>query len=253
MLVDTHCHLRMMEGDIEKAVAGARAAGLAALVYSATEPDDWNAVIAATEQFDNVYGTLGIHPEYADKKYVIPAKAGISSAKIVGVGEIGLDYHYEGHDKSAQRDLFAAQLDMAREANLPVAVHSRDAEDDTYGILEKYDGAGVMHCFTGTAEFAKKMLDRGFYISASGIITFKNADALRETFSKIPLDRIVVETDAPFCAPVPHRGKECRPEFVVETARALAALRGLAFEEMENILLENTYNLYPKMRGGHAA
>jgi TatD DNase family protein len=242
----------MMEGDMEAAVAEARAAGVGALVFSTAELDDAEKVIAATEKFENVFGTIGIHPEHAGN--VMP-QAGrlMSRPKILGVGEIGLDYHYEGIDKSAQKNLFAEQLEIARREKLPVAIHSRDAEEDTYDILKTFDGPGVMHCFTSSYDFARKMLDRGFFISASGIITFKNADALRETFAKIPADRIVVETDAPFCAPVPHRGKECRPAYVAETARALAALRNVPFDEMEKILYENTLSLYPKMRGGHAA
>jgi TatD DNase family protein len=142
--------------------------------------------------------------------------------------------------------MFEQQLDIARKYNLPVAIHTRDAEDDTADILTG-DVGGVMHCFTSSWNLAKTMLDRGFYFSASGILTFKNAADLRETFAKIPLDRIVIETDAPYCAPVPYRGQVCEPAMVIETARVLAQIKGISLEELEAILMKNVKNLYPKI------
>jgi len=242
------------QDDVAALVESAGRAGVGALIYSAASVEEMADVLATVEKFDNVFGTLGVQPEHANEKNVISDLIGnLSHTKILGVGEIGLDYHYNSENKPAQRDLFVQQLEIAKTANLPVAIHSRDAEEDTFEIMKNYDLRGVMHCFTGTWDFAKKMLDRGFYISASGIITFKNADAVRETFSKIPLDRIVVETDAPYCAPVPYRGKTCQPAHVVETAKCVAGLRGVTFKEMEKILFENTIALYPKMRLGDGA
>ena len=169
--------------------------------------------------------------------------------RIVGVGEIGLDYHECGGDtRDAQIKLFTTQLDIARQYDLPVAIHTRDAERDTLDILCG-DVRGVMHCFTSSWDMARVMLDRGFYFSASGILTFKNAGEIRETFAKIPTDRLVVETDSPFCAPVPYRGKTCQPFMVTETARVLAEIHGLTLEQLAPILEQNTYALYPKMNG----
>ena len=151
--------------------------------------------------------------------------------------------------RAAQIELFESQLEMARKNGLPVAIHTRDAEEDTAQILEKWaDIGGVMHCFTSGWNLAKKMLDRGFFFSASGIITFKNANDIRETFAKIPADRIVVETDSPYCAPVPYRGKVCEPAFVVETARCVAEIKNIPFDKFCDIVVENTKKLYPKIK-----
>ncbi|MDR2685802.1 MAG: TatD family hydrolase [Rickettsiales bacterium] len=257
MLIDTHCHLGMMtDNSPDNIVADAESAGVGALIYCAADPDCAPKILEAVDRFDNVFGMLGLHPEHADKNSTFPLstfQSQLLNPKIVGVGEIGLDYHYEGYDKSAQRALFESQLELAKSANLPIAVHSRDAEDDTYDILKNYDIRGTMHCFGGSYDFAKKMLDLGFYISASGIITFKNAEALRDVFRQIPLDRLLVETDAPYCSPVPHRGETCRPAFVVETAKCFATMYNKSFEEMSEILTRNTLNLYTKMRGHYAS
>ena len=145
----------------------------------------------------------------------------------------------------AQIKLFEQQLELAKKHGLPVAIHTRDAEDDTATILDG-DVRGVMHCFTSSWNLAKIMLDRGFYFSASGILTFKNAAEIRETFAKIPIDRIVIETDSPYCAPVPHRGKVCEPAFVIETARVLAEIQNLQLDKLASILVQNTKQLYPK-------
>ena len=171
----------------------------------------------------------------------------MKNPRVIGVGEIGLDYHYTPQTRVQQIELFEHQLEIAYRHDLPVAIHTRDAEGDTAAILtDKY--RGVMHCFTSSWDLAKTMLDRGFYFSASGILTFKNSESIRETFSKIPVDRIVIETDAPYCAPVPYRGKTCEPAMVVETAKVLAQIKNLDLSDLENILLENTKKLYPKMK-----
>ena len=168
---------------------------------------------------------------------------------MLAVGEIGLDYHEMATDtRAAQIELFERQLDMARRAKLPVAIHTRDAENDTVEILSRYsDIGGVMHCFTSSYDMAKKMLDRGYYFSASGILTFKNAADIRETFARLPIDRIVVETDSPYCAPVPHRGSICEPAYVIETAHVLAEIKKVPFEKMCDIVMENVKKLYPKI------
>lgn len=253
MLIDTHCHLTYKldeTGDPRAAILRARAAGVEYIICPTADPEDIPSAIKITEKYDNVFATIGIHPEHAGVRaadYITDEI--LSHPRVLGVGEIGLDYHeMSGDTRSAQIDLFESQLEMARRAGLPVAIHTRDAESDTAAILGEYaDIRGVMHCFTSSWDLAKKMLDRGFYFSASGIITFKNAAEIRDTFAKIPADCIVVETDSPYCAPVPYRGKVCEPAFVVETARAVAAIKNIPFEKFCDMVIENTKKLYPKI------
>ena len=253
MLIDTHCHLTYKldeTGDPHGAILRARAAGVEYIICPTADPEDIPSAIKITETYDNVFATIGIHPEHAGVRaadYITDEI--LSHPRVLGVGEIGLDYH--GDDApphNAQIELFSEQLEMARRAGLPVAIHTRDAESDTVEILAKFpDVRGVMHCFTSSWDLAKKMLDRGFYFSASGIITFKNASEIRDTFAKIPADRIVVETDSPYCAPVPYRGRVCEPAFVVETARAVAAIKNIPFEKFCDMVIENTKKLYTKI------
>ncbi|MCL2748467.1 MAG: TatD family hydrolase [Alphaproteobacteria bacterium] len=273
MFIDTHCHLTdRYTKDPDAIVMHAAKAGVGALVCATAEPDDFAPAIALAEKHKNVFVTIGIHPEYAGK--TMPDYGHLlSHPKVVGVGEIGLDFHYEDPfvsfadddakteanrepvARNAQIELFRKQLGIAVRAGLPVAIHSRKAREDTVEILcaPEYAGLGgggapgVMHFHCMPWEFTKKLLDRGFYFSATGIITFKNADAEREVFSKIPLDRIVIETDAPWCAPVPFRGKECTPAMVVETAKVLAEIRNIPLQELEVVLEQNTKKLYPKL------
>jgi TatD DNase family protein len=239
MLIDTHTHVPDLSG-VDK------------IIFSAASPDGAggeygaSAVLAAARENPGIFCTIGIHPDYAG---AAPGyEAMLADDKVAGIGEIGLDYRGGGADRAGQLELFGAQLEIARRANLPVAVHSRDAEEDTAALLKNLPAAGVMHCFTGTYDFARLMLDRGFFISASGIITFKNADAVRETFARIPSDRLVAETDSPFCAPAPFRGQKCRPAMMLETVKMLAAIKGAAPIEMEEILWNNSHELYGKLK-----
>jgi TatD DNase family protein len=261
MFIDTHCHLTDKYTDgADAIIARAADAGVGAIVCATAEPDDFAPVIALCEKHPNIFATIGVHPEHIG---ALPDYENLlTHPRVIGVGEIGLDYHYGAENKNAQIELFQQQIEIARTAGLPIAVHTRDAEDDTYEILKDFSIApptanaepplsggaqGVMHCFTGSWDFAKKMLDRGFYFSASGIITFKNSVDLREVFAKIPTDRIVIETDAPYCAPVPYRGKTAEPAMVVETARILSEIKHIEFSELETILEKNTKTLYPKL------
>jgi TatD DNase family protein len=217
------------------------------MICATSNPSDIIPAIQIAESHNNIFVTIGVHPEYVG----IDARAHITKnvlthPRVVGIGEIGLDYHERNDKRTEQIKLFESQLEIAREYSMPVAIHTRDAESDTASILTGV--RGVMHCFTSSYDLARTMLDRGFFFSASGILTFKNADAVRETFAKIPVDRIVIETDSPFCAPVPHRGKTCEPFMVVETARVLAKIKHLQIEELETILERNTIELYPKIK-----
>ena len=248
MLIDTHCHLtdNYVSGDLDDVLTRAAAAGVGMIICPTANPADIPGAIKIAETHNNIFATIGIHPEYAGvdaTQYLTDAV--LTHPRVVGVGEIGLDYHCGNENRTAQIKLFEQQLELAKKYALPVAVHTRDAEDDTIAILNS-DVRGVMHCFTSSWDLAKIMLDRGFYFSASGILTFKNADEIRETFAKIPIDRIVIETDSPYCAPVPHRGQSCEPAFVVDTARVLAQIKNLHLDDLAPILAENTNKLYPK-------
>lgn len=248
MFIDTHCHLtdNYMSGDLNDVLARAAAADVGIMICPTANPADIANAIKIAETHDNIFATIGIHPEYAGMdaaQYLTDTV--LKNPRVVGVGEIGLDYHGGNENRMAQIKLFEQQLELAKKYGLPVAVHTRDAEDDTATILDG-DVRGVMHCFTSSWNLAKIMLDRGFYFSASGILTFKNAAEIRETFAKIPIDRIVIETDSPYCAPVPHRGKVCEPAFVIETARVLAEIQNLQLDKLASILVQNTKQLYPK-------
>jgi TatD DNase family protein len=248
MIIDTHAHLTgkyAAPDEVADIVARAAAADVGRIVCATAHPDDWADAIGLAARFDNVFTTIGIHPEYAGSD---GDSGGVSFAnpKIIGIGEIGLDYHYGAENRAAQIELFEHWLNIARRENLPVAIHSRDAEEDTMAILDG-KASGVLHSFTGSWNMAKTMLDRGFYISANGILTFKNADDLRDVFDKIPTDRIVVETDAPWLAPVPYRGKKCEPFMVTEVVRVLSQIKNIDLPDLETILEQNTRTLYPKL------
>jgi TatD DNase family protein len=219
--------------------------GVDKVIYACADPKDVDKVFGAARENPRIFCTLGIHPQYAgaepDYEHLL------SDPKVVGVGEIGLDYHDGDGDRKGQLGLFRKQLEIARRANLPVAIHSRAAEADTAETLKDMPAGGVMHCFTSDYDFARAMLDRGFYISASGIITFKNAAALRDTFAKIPAERILSETDSPWCAPVPYRGGECAPAMVLETMKVLAEVKKIPLVEMGRILWDNAHRLYAKL------
>ncbi len=247
MFIDTHCHLTdEYDGGIDAVITHAKKDGVGALICATAEGIDIKPALKLAEKYDNIFVTTGIHPDHIDlNPNDFLTDEILNHPRVIGVGEIGLDYHYTPGTRDAQIKLFESQLEIAYKHNLPVAIHTRDADNDTMAILtDKY--FGVMHCFTSTWELAKVMLDRGFYFSASGILTFKNANEIRETFAKIPMDRIVIETDSPYCAPVPYRGKTCEPAFVIETAKVLAQIKNLQIDELESILFENTKRLYPK-------
>ena len=269
MFIDTHCHLTYLpehvyDDNVDAIINRATSAGVNAMICATAEPFDFKNALQIANTHTNIFVTIGIHPDYIDKFKPEEYKnidAGkhltdeiLNNPHVIGIGEIGLDYHYVSpqeyfypEKRKAQIALFEQQLEIARAYDLPVAIHTRDAEEDTAAILTDKNH-GVMHCFTSSWNLAKTMLDRGFYFSASGILTFKNADDIRETFSKIPMDRIVIETDSPYCAPIPHRGKTCEPAFVIETARVLAQIKNLQIEDLENILFENVKKLYPRIK-----
>lgn len=248
MFIDTHCHLTYeYDNDVDTVIANATNAGVGALVCATADSKDFLPALQIADTHDNIFVTIGIHPDgVSTNPFDVITDAILSHKKVIGVGEIGLDYHYTPQTRNEQIKLFEQQLEIALKHNLPVAIHTRDAEQDTAAILtDEYHG--VMHCFTSSWDLARTMLDRGFYFSASGILTFKNSETVRETFKKIPIDRIVIETDAPYCAPVPYRGQKCEPYMVVETAKVLAQIKNIELNELVSVLLQNTKTLYPKI------
>ena len=254
-LIDSHCHLNY-EGLAERqdeVLENARNRGVAGFLNISTRQREWGAVITVAEQNADVWATVGVHPHEADAHPDLGAKALIDGAdhpRVIAIGECGLDYYYDKSDRQAQRERFQAHIEAARATGLPLVVHTRDAEDDTANMLTKAveEGgvAGVLHCFTGSSALARQALALGFYISLSGIVTFKNAADLQETAKIIPPDRLLVETDAPFLAPVPNRGKTCEPAFVADTAAFVAELRGEELERLADATTANFFSLFGK-------
>jgi TatD DNase family protein len=254
-LIDSHCHL-IYDGLADRqdeVLEAARARGVTGFLNISTRQKEWGAVIAVATREPDVWASVGVHPHEADAHPDLGAAALVEAAqhpKVVAIGECGLDYFYDKSDRAAQRERFEAHIEAARETGLPLIIHTRDAEDDTAEILTRAVGKGgvrgVLHCFTGSQQLADVALGLGFYVSLSGIVTFKNAADLQATAKTIPDDRILVETDAPFLAPVPHRGKKCEPAFVVDTANFVAGLRGVGFDDLAATTTRNFFDLFGK-------
>jgi len=256
-LVDSHCHLDFpeYEGQVDAVVARARGAGVCVCVSIGTELKRFAGVRAIAEKFPDVWCCVGVHPHEAEKEFLDDARMLIGEAghpKVVGIGETGLDYYYEHSPRMQQRKNFRAHIEAARQTRLPLIVHTRDADEDTIEILgkEMQQGGftGLIHCFTGTQKLADAALALGLYISVSGIATFKNSGPLREVIKSVPLDRLLVETDAPFLSPVPNRGKTNEPAFVIHTAKLLAELKGVEPDELASTTTENFFRLFSKVQ-----
>ncbi|MEM7688111.1 MAG: TatD family hydrolase [Pseudomonadota bacterium] len=255
MLIDSHCHLEY-KGLVEDQIgvlSRARKAGVGAFLNISTKQSEWDQVIATATREMDVFASVGIHPHEADGHADLGRGALMDASenpRVIGIGETGLDYFYEHSDRATQKRLFRMHIDVARETGLPLIIHTRDAEDDTYQILseemEKGAFPALIHCFTASDEFGAKVLELGLTISISGIVTFKNAKALQATAAKVPHDRLMVETDSPFLAPVPHRGKKCEPGFVADTARFVAELRGVELEALADQTTANFMALFTK-------
>lgn len=257
MFIDSHCHLNypnLVERQAEE-LAAARARGVSGMLNISTRQREWGAVVAIAERERDVWASVGIHPHEADAHSHVGAADLVAAARnprVVALGETGLDFHYDHSDRGRQRESFRAHIAAARETELPIIVHTRDAEADTIAILADEMGrgtfSGVIHCFTGTAELARAALDLGFFISISGIVTFRSAAALQAVAAEIPADRLLIETDAPFLAPVPHRGRPCEPAYVVDTAHFLAELRTVSVESLAEVTSANFFRLFARAR-----
>jgi TatD DNase family protein len=254
-LIDSHCHLNY-DGLVERqaeVLENARSRGVSGFLNISTRQREWDQIIAVAEREPDVWASVGVHPHEADAHPDLGAAALVEAAdhpRVIAIGECGLDYYYDKSDRQAQRERFQAHIEAARQTGLPLVVHTREAEVDTAEMLSdavKEGGVtGVLHCFTSSAELARKGLDLGFYVSLSGIVTFKNAQDLQATAKWLPPDQMLVETDAPFLAPVPHRGQKCEPAFVADTASFVAGLRGEDPEELAEATTANFFKLFSK-------
>ena len=257
MLIDSHCHLNY-KGLIEtqaEVLARARARGITGFLNISTRRSEWDAVVETAHREPDVWASIGIHPHEADAHADLGAEAlreASADPKVIAIGETGLDYYYDHSDRQVQQDLFRVHIGVARETGLPIVIHTRDAEDDTLRILTEEMAAGafpaLIHCFTASADFGRAVLDLGLTISISGIVTFRNAKDLQSFAAEVPDGRLLVETDAPFLAPVPHRGKVCEPAFVSDTCAFVAALRGTTAENLAARTSANFFRLFSKAR-----
>lgn len=257
MLVDSHCHLDYLAAGAERdeVIARARRAGVTAMVTISTKIAEFAAIRAIAESAPDIWCSVGTHPHEAEPEQDVTAERLTALAqhpKVIGIGETGLDFYYEHSPRDIQAKLFRAHAEAARSTGLPLIVHSRDADRETIEILteeaDKGPLTGVIHCFSTGRELAEKALEIGFYISLAGIVTFKNAEPLRNVVRDIPLDRLLVETDAPYLAPVPMRGKPNEPSYIVHTAKQLAALKGVSVEELSSQTTANFFRLFGKAR-----
>ena len=257
MIIDSHCHLTYepMSNDLDQTIDRAIKDGIKFMLTISTEDKSYNKILKIINDHKSVYGTYGIHPHEAKSHQNIKRDDIISrvnqNKKIIGIGETGLDFYYNHSEKNYQINLFEQHISAAQEKNLPLIIHTRSADKETFDILEKNlkkkDSKILIHCFTGTREFAFKLLDLGAYISASGVVTFNKSKELANTFKDIPNERILVETDAPYLAPVPLRGKPNEPSYIIHTVKFLCELKNLSFEEFSNITTNNFFKLFGKL------
>ncbi len=255
-IVDSHCHLDVdtFADEIEEVVARAERAGVARMVTISQSSRDHEKNLAIAERFTSVFLGTGTHPHRASEEPDLPVDWYVKAAshpKVVAIGEAGLDYHYDRSPRDQQAQSFRTQLAAGQETGLPVVVHTREADGDTAALIEEAAAAGpvkgVLHCFSSGRELAERAIAAGFYVSLSGIITFKKADALREIVQALPMDRLIVETDAPFLAPIPKRGKRNEPAYVVHTHAALADLKGMSVEDCASATTDNFFRLFHKV------
>ena len=251
MLFDTHAHLddRAFDTDREQLLAALPGQGLALVMNPGCSLESSRNAVVLAGQYDYIYAAVGSHPDAADEvnEQVLEEYRKLCklNPKVKAIGEIGLDYHYEDIPRQIQCKAFRAQMELARELDLPVIVHEREAHEDGMNIVREFpDVTGVFHCYSGSAEMARQLVDRGWYIGFTGVLTFKNARKALEVAASIPLDRIVIETDCPYMAPEPFRGKRNDPGRIYRMAEKLAGLRGLSVEEIHTITLENGKRLY---------
>ncbi len=257
MIIDSHCHLTYepMSSSLDETIKRANNDGVKYLLTISTEDKSFKNILKILENYSSVYGSYGIHPHEAKKHKEIKSKNIIEKVKknkkIIGIGESGLDFYYNHSEKKDQISSFLEHIEASQETHLPLIVHTRSAEEDTFKILKeakkKKDLKILIHCFTGTKEFAFKLLDIGAYISASGVVTFNKSKELADTFKEIPLNRILVETDSPYLAPEPLRGKPNEPSYITHTVKFLSNLKNVSYEKFSESTTQNFFNLFGKL------
>jgi TatD DNase family protein len=251
-MIDSHCHLdhEPLLGDLSNVIKRSKEVGIKKLLTISTSYESFDRIKNIIQKDEMIYGTIGIHPHETTKNKItsdIIVKNITENEKIIGIGETGLDFYYNNSDKNDQINSFKEHIEASIKTNSPLIIHSRDAEVETFEILSKYKNQNLkilMHCFTGSKDFAKKLLTLNAFFSASGIITFKNSLELQETFKFLPLDRILIETDSPFLAPVPNRGKKNEPSFIDYTAQKLADIKSISKSEIANLTTNNFNKLF---------
>ncbi len=249
-IFDTHAHYadHAFDDDRGQILAELPQKGVKYVMLASSSLEDTAENSALAEKYDYIYAAAGVHPENADSN---PAdylekvrRTAVNSPKVRAIGEIGLDYHYEGYDREKQIVLFEEQLELAKELGLPVIIHSRDAWEDTFQILKKHRPEGILHCFSGSAETAREIIKLGMYIGFTGVLTFKNAKKALKALAEVPMDRLLLETDCPYMAPVPFRGKRCDSSMIAYTAEKAAEIKGIGVQELINITCENGKRIY---------
>ena len=255
MLVDSHVNLHSDKyaDDMEDVIAAARDAGVDVMLTISDKLESTDAIKAIADAYDFIWRSVGVHPHYASEHPELTAQTLIEMAadpKVIGIGECGLDFHYEYSDRSAQFPVFKAHIDASRETGLPLIIHTRNADEATMGLLQEEQGKGaftpLLHCYTGGPALAKTALEMGGYVSFSGIISFKNAEDIRQIAIKTPLERIIIETDCPYLAPVPKRGRRNEPAYVVHVAEKLAEIKGVSFEDVAKATTDNFFRLFSR-------
>ncbi len=254
-IVDSHCHLDfdILQDDLSGVISRAANAGVHMMVTISTQVEKFPSILKIAEENDAVYCSVGTHPNYAYAEPDIPASRLVelaSHAKVIAIGEAGLDFHYDKSTPCCQEKVFRAHIDAARQTDLPLVIHSRNAEDETLRVLRDEMGKGtfkpLLHCFSSKQYLAKEALELGAYVSFSGILTFNSAKEIKQTAAMVPMDRLLVETDAPYLAPAPHRGKPNQPAFTADTLGCLAEIKGVSKEEMSAITSDNFFRLFDK-------
>lgn len=250
-MLDTHSHINMIEGiSLEEVLKNAKENGVEKIILPSAYPKDIDEVMEITEKYENVYGLLGVHPsevkDWTDDLIDKIKEYSSQNPKIVGIGEIGLDYYWDKSFNDLQKEVFIKQIKLANELDLPISIHDREAHKDTFDILKEHNKGSkiIMHCFSGSVEFARECIKEGWYLALGGVVTFKNAIKMKEVAQDIPLDKLLLETDAPYLTPVPFRGKENQPAYTKFVAEEIAKLRGITFEEIDKITTENAKNIF---------
>lgn len=249
-LIDTHSHVDMLEGiSIEDAIKNAKENGVKKIIVPCAYPKDVDKIFELVNKYDELYGLLGVHPSEAkdwDDELIDRIKNYSDNPKIVGIGEIGLDYYWDKSFVDLQKEVFIKQIKLANELNLPICVHDREAHKDTFDILKEYNKGSkvVMHCFSGSVEFARECIKEGWYLALGGVVTFKNAVKMKEVAADIPLERLLLETDAPYLTPVPYRGKENQPAYVRFVTEEISKIRNVSFENIVQASSQNAEKVF---------